>query len=282
MDVAGGRTAAGRRRLVQLCHQGAHLGHTGRVGGAQDQRVAARLGNQRGLERGVRLPLCGDRRGTAAPVDQARHQRREVSGDGVAQRDHFHIAGVGDIHGRHDARQALQVVSVIGDHQRVVAGVHVDGVVGADQRTQHRHQVVGALEVELEDLGDDLAAAGHLAARAALGDAHACRLAAWHRPRAPPCRGLRPRPRCSSAGASAARNCWKAAAGETARSVTRLSWPFTRGSTTTLRPVMVAMVRATASISALAKFRVTGSPARTLPVPVSMAVWAIIWPLAAR
>jgi hypothetical protein len=43
--------------------------------------------------------------------------------------------------------------------------------------------------------------------------------------------------------------------------------PFTRGSTTTLRPVMVAMVRATASISALAKFSVTGSPGRTLEVP---------------
>src|SRR6218665_3200276 len=61
---------------------------------------------------------------------------------------------------------------------------------------------------------------------------------------------------------------------------TRLSWPLTRGSTTTLRPVMVAMVRATASMSALAKFSVTGSPARTLLVPVSIAVWADIWPLA--
>src|SRR6218665_698190 len=79
---------------------------------------------------------------------------------------------------------------------------------------------------------------------------------------------------------SAARNCSKAAAGVTARSVTRLSWPLTRGSTTTLRPVMVAMVRATASMSALAKFSVTGSPARTLLVPVSIAVWADIWPLA--
>ena len=38
--------------------------------------------------------------------------------------------------------------------------------------------------------------------------------------------------------------------------------PLTRGSTTTLRPVMIAMVRATASISALAKFNVTGPPAR--------------------
>ena len=58
---------------------------------------------------------------------------------------------------------------------------------------------------------------------------------------------------------SAARNWSNATAGGTGRSATRLIWPLTRGSTTTLRPVMVAMVRATASISALAKFRVTGS-----------------------
>jgi hypothetical protein len=38
--------------------------------------------------------------------------------------------------------------------------------------------------------------------------------------------------------------------------------PFTRGSTTMLRPVMAAIVRATASISALAKFSVIGSPRR--------------------
>jgi hypothetical protein len=37
---------------------------------------------------------------------------------------------------------------------------------------------------------------------------------------------------------------------------------------------MVAMVRATASISALAKFSVTGSPGCTLLVPVPMAVCA--------
>ncbi len=65
---------------------------------------------------------------------------------------------------------------------------------------------------------------------------------------------------------SAARNCSKALAGETARSVTRLSWPLTRGSTTTLRPVMVARVRATASMSAPEKFSVTGSLGSTLPV----------------
>ena len=38
--------------------------------------------------------------------------------------------------------------------------------------------------------------------------------------------------------------------------------PFTRGSTTTSRPVTTAMVRATASMSALAKLSVIGSPRR--------------------
>jgi len=37
---------------------------------------------------------------------------------------------------------------------------------------------------------------------------------------------------------------------------------------------MVAMVRATASMSALAKFSVTGSLGRTLPACVRFAVWA--------
>ena len=178
MDVAAGGAAAGRRRLVQLGHQGAHLGHAGRVGGAQDQRVAARLGNQGGLERGV--GLAGRGRGCGAPVgaaavDQARHQRCQVAGNRVLERNHLHIAGVGHIHGRHDARQALQVVGVVGDHQRVVAGVHVDGVVGADERAQHRHQIGRILEVELEDLRDDLPAAGR-AARVALHHAHAAAL----------------------------------------------------------------------------------------------------------
>src|SRR6218665_1570974 len=79
---------------------------------------------------------------------------------------------------------------------------------------------------------------------------------------------------------SAARNCSKAAAGVTARSVTRLSWPLTRGSTTTLRPVMVAMRRAPAWMWAWERFGVAGPRARTLLVPVSIAVWADIWPLA--
>ena len=51
--------------------------------------------------------------------------------------------------------------------------------------------------------------------------------------------------------------------------------PLTRGSTTMLRPVMAAMVRATASMSALTKFSVTGSRDRWAwempgPLPAGM------------
>ena len=53
-----------------------------------------------------------------------------------------------------------------------------------------------------------------------------------------------------------------ACVGVTGEVVTTVIVPLTRGSTTTLRPVMVAMVRATASISALAKLSVTGPLAR--------------------
>ena len=58
---------------------------------------------------------------------------------------------------------------------------------------------------------------------------------------------------------NAARNWLMAAARLTGFSVTRIMVPLTRGSTTTSTPMMPAMVRATASISALTKFSVTGS-----------------------
>ena len=77
----------------------------------------------------------------------------------MAQRQYFYIGSVGDIGAGNDARDALQVVRVVGDDQRVIAGVDVDGVVGADQRAQHRHQIAGVFVVELEDLRDDATAA---------------------------------------------------------------------------------------------------------------------------
>ena len=172
-----GSAAAGRGRLVELGHQRPHLGHARGVGRAQHQRVAARLGQQRGFERGVGLALrtcaCARAACAAARVDQPRHQRRQVGGNGVLQRNHFHVAGIGHIHGRNDLAQALQVVGVVRDHQRVGAGVDVDGVVRADERAQHRHQVARAFVVELEDLRDDLPTRRAAAARLGHADAAA-------------------------------------------------------------------------------------------------------------
>ncbi len=59
---------------------------------------------------------------------------------------------------------------------------------------------------------------------------------------------------------NAARNCPYATAGDCGLSLLRLMTPRTRGSTTTVRPVITPMVRATASISAPTKLSVMGSP----------------------
>ena len=82
------------------------------------------------------------------------------------QSNDFNTCGVGHIQGRNDATQALQVVGIVCDHQSIGARVHVDGVVGANKRTQNGHQIVGVFVVELKNLGDDLSiGGGHCASR---------------------------------------------------------------------------------------------------------------------
>ena len=77
--------------------------------------------------------------------------------------DHLHVGRVGHVHRGNDLGHAAQVVAIVSDHQRVVAGIHVDGVVGTDQRAQDGHQVVGILKIEFENLGGDLAVAHGIA-----------------------------------------------------------------------------------------------------------------------
>ena len=154
MDVAAGFVRAG---LVQLRHQGAHQRQPRRVGCAQHQAVAARLGQQRGFVSGVCLRATAAAR---AGFDEPVHQRHHVAGQRVLQRNHLHIGGPGHVQRGDDAAQALQVVGVVGDDQRVVAGVDVDGVVRPDERAQHRHQVVGRLVVEPENLCHHLVGGG--------------------------------------------------------------------------------------------------------------------------
>ena len=165
MDVAACCIGPGRVGLVQLLDQAACQGQSGRVGGAHDQGVGARFGQHGGLERGVAQALRGRRASCGTRVDQALHHGSQVGRDAMAQADHLDPGGIGHIQGRDDAAQPLQVVAVVGDDQSVGAGVDVDGVVGADQGTQHGHQVVGILVVEAKDLRHDLAAAGGSAAR---------------------------------------------------------------------------------------------------------------------
>ena len=75
----------------------------------------------------------------------------------MLQRNDLQVGCVGHVQRLHDARNAAQVVGVVSDHQRVVARVDVDDVVGRDQRAQHWHQVAGIFVRDLEDLGLNLA-----------------------------------------------------------------------------------------------------------------------------
>ena len=76
----------------------------------------------------------------------------------MLQLHHFHVGARSHVQRRNDLGDALQVVCVVGDDQGVAARIGVDGVVGADQGPQHRHQVVGVLVAQRKDLGDDLVA----------------------------------------------------------------------------------------------------------------------------
>ena len=160
INVAARAVGADAGRLVELVDQRLHQGHPRRIGGTQDQRVGARLSHQGGPERAVRA-LPGHHAAHAGRrFDQAQDQGRQIRGNGVFERDDLDVGCVGHIQRRDDAPQAAQVVSVVGDHQGVVAGVDVDGVVRADQGPQNRHQVVGRFVIQPEYLRDDLVAHG--------------------------------------------------------------------------------------------------------------------------
>ena len=58
MDVAGSAIITLNGRLVQPGNEGAQQRDTGRIGGPHDQGVAARLGNDGGLERGIGAAGC--------------------------------------------------------------------------------------------------------------------------------------------------------------------------------------------------------------------------------
>ena len=133
-------------------------GQPRRIGRAHDQRIAARVGQHRGAAAARRPARPGA--GRAGPPSA----RRCTSGARSAATaccsgtiSTSVLAGL--VERGDDLADALQVVGVVGDDQRVAAGVGVDRVVGADQRPQHGHQVVRVLVAQREDLRDDLVAA---------------------------------------------------------------------------------------------------------------------------
>ena len=142
-----------RGRLVELLDQRADERQARRVRGAHDQRVAARV-DQDHRARRRRAPRPAARPTSARRWTSGARSAPPRSCSGITSTS----PDVGVSIAAMILRDALQVVGVVGDDERVVAGVGVDRVVRADQRAQHRHQVVRVLVGEAEDLRDDLVA----------------------------------------------------------------------------------------------------------------------------
>ena len=147
-----------RRCTIEFFNQSLYLGHACRIGSANDQGVAARLGHDAALE--APIGRCARLSRNATGFEQAQYQGCQVYRNGIFQFNHFNIGCISHIQRGNDARNTPQVIRVIRDHQRVIQGVGIDSVVGADERTQNRYQIVRRLKIELENLRRNLPAEG--------------------------------------------------------------------------------------------------------------------------
>jgi len=129
--------------------------HSGRAGGAQDQRVGTRLGHDLDPLAAVR----GLARGARALVEDTVGDRGHLHGQAVLELHHFAFGRAWTVDRLDDPRDTAQVLRVIGDHQRVVRRVGGDRVVGRNQRPQHRHHAGRRFEAQPKDLRDDLISA---------------------------------------------------------------------------------------------------------------------------
>lgn len=118
---------------------------------AQQQRIGARVGRDRHLQRRVAV---ADR----TRVEHLLHLRGEVDRVRVAQRHDLHLRARGAVDARDDLRDAAHVVRIVGHDDRVVRRVGRHRVVRRDQRPQHGQQVVHRFVVQLEHLRDHLVA----------------------------------------------------------------------------------------------------------------------------
>ncbi len=151
MHVAG---LAGRD--VELGYQRFGFAQAGLARGAQQQGIRAGIRLHRDLERRVRFAERGR-------IEQLLQQRGEIENIGVLQLHDVAVLRRRTVHAGDDGGDAFDVIRIVGHHQRVVAWVGGDRVVGRNERAQHTQQVVRRFMVQLEYLGDDLIAADHRA-----------------------------------------------------------------------------------------------------------------------
>ena len=148
------------RRRVELLDQLANAGASRRIVGAHEDAVRARIGDERHALLGF-LRRTRPRRVGKQPVDE----RNDVERRRVLHRHEHRLARGRLVERRDDAIDALQVVGVIGDDDRVVRDVRRDRDVRRNQRPQHGHELRGGFIAQRDDLGDDaLAARRHRAA----------------------------------------------------------------------------------------------------------------------
>ncbi len=151
-------------RPVEAADHLLDLGELCAIGGPHDERVAGRLRQDDRTHGPAASDGClhtgGARaaRGDRLHVDELLQRGRQIAGHRVGQRYDGDFGAGGHVERGDDARDALEVVGIVGDDQRIAGGADVDGVVGRDQGPQHGQQAAGRGIAQLEDLRDHLIA----------------------------------------------------------------------------------------------------------------------------
>ena len=118
---------------------------------AHDHCIGAAIRNQ--------ADASGIRAGSgSARFHQFIDHDRDIGGYRVAYRHHIHISGGGSVQRGNDFAEPGQVVGIVGNHQRIVARVGIDRIVGRNQRPQHRHQIASRFIIQAKNPGSDLVA----------------------------------------------------------------------------------------------------------------------------
>ncbi len=164
LEVDDEHVPAGPPGGVELLDQLPDPRDPSRVVGAHEDAVRAGIGDDGDALLAVGAGARRSARGGLG--DQAVQQRDNVERGRVAERDDDGLAARRLIERGDDAVDALEIVGVVGDHERVGVWVRGDRVVWRDERSQHVDELRRGFVAQRHDLGDEPIAAGrHGAAR---------------------------------------------------------------------------------------------------------------------